>query len=183
MDISLAHLSSERHYMGSSNAGRYCTDRSTRPFLGRLPTREELEQWGRMRGVWLAHYLREQDVIGWVLEFDDAKQELERIEESIANANNRKPVSELETDEPTLASEAQAAEDSSASGTEVTDAHDDELAELQQRRDAALSRKREASRQLRMLGISPKAQGAILREYQRRESIRREKYLADRSAS
>jgi hypothetical protein len=191
MDALLAHLSSERHYMGSAAAGRYCTDRSVRPFMGQLPTADDLARRGACRDVWRARYLREQDVVGWVLEFADAKEALELLDARIAELEGAgdeavaTPTSEQgEPGTPDAGGsegvDGGARPEPAASGT-----GDDGQAMrvLMTSRADALARKREASRQLRMFGISPKAQAAILSESRRREETLRERYLAARESS
>ena len=78
MPKDITSLCSERHYMGSSSSGRYATDRSVRPCYERLPDPAALAQGRAARAAHHARYLREQDVVGWVLACERAKSELER---------------------------------------------------------------------------------------------------------
>ena len=144
----IASLCAERHYMGSSASGRYATDRNLRPSYERLLTPYERAHFSACRTANRTRYVREHDVLWWVAECEDAKAELEwcagllgRLETALAK------------DPQDLAEET---------GPAWTHA-DLEVARdlLQDLQAATLGRRKQASRELRLLGISPLAQAHI----------------------
>lgn len=150
-------LCAERHYMGSAASGRYATDRSVGPSYERPPAPEMLAHGAACSRARLTRYVRGQDVLWWVAECQDAKDELAWGAEKAAAL------------EALLEERA----DGRADRTDPEDPTDprrvaDALERLRTRMDAALARRREASRQLRLIGVSPKAQARIVAELRRR---------------
>lgn len=156
MPKDITSLCSERHYMGSSSSGRYATDRSVRPCYERLPDPAALAQGRAARAAHHARYLREQDVVGWVLACERAKSELERATELLDDLRRR------------IDAHAGADIPAGASGN-PSKAELEQAAELLQGHiDRTLARRREASRQLRLIGVSPQAQARVYAEVRRR---------------
>ena len=155
MPKDITSLCSERHYMGSSSSGRYATDRSVRPCYERLPDPAALAQGRAARAAHHARYLREQDVVGWVLACERAKSELERATELLDDLRRR------------IDAHAGAEAPGGASGN-PTKAELEQAAKLLQGHiDRTLARRREASRQLRLIGVSPQAQARVYAEVRR----------------
>lgn len=140
-------LCAERHYMGSAAAGRYTTDRGVGPSYERPPAPEMLAHGRACSHARLARYVREQDVLWWVADCQDAKDELAWGEERAELLEAARAQAETPADVARL---------------------DEALAELRARMDEALNRKREASRQLRLIGVSPKAQARLAAELRER---------------
>ncbi len=161
MPKDITSLCSERHYMGSSSSGRYATDRSVRPCYERLPDPAALAQGRAARAAHHARYLREQDVVGWVLACERAKSELERATELLDDLRRRidahagAEAPDGASDSPSKAELEQAAE------------------LLQGHIDRTLARRRDASRQLRLIGVSPQAQARVYAEVRRRSDRNR----------
>ena len=156
MPKDITSLCSERHYMGSSSSGRYATDRSVRPCYERLPDPAALAQGRAARAAHHARYLREQDVVGWVLACERAKSELERATGLLDDLRRR------------IDAHAGAEAPGGASGN-PTKAELEQAAKLLQGHiDRTLARRREASRQLRLIGVSPQAQARVYAEVRRR---------------
>lgn len=156
MPKDITSLCSERHYMGSSSSGRYATDRSVRPCYERLPDPAALAQGRAARAAHHARYLREQDVVGWVLACERAKSELERATGLLDDLQRR------------IDAHAGAEAPGGASGN-PSKAELEQAAELLQGHiDRTLARRREASRQLRLIGVSPQAQARVYAEVRRR---------------
>lgn len=145
----IAHLCSERHYVGSASSGRFSTDRDIRPSYDRIPGAYAHARAGLVKTAWYAKYLRDHDVVGWVLDHADAKLFLERGEVALQQLRA----------EQALASDA-------ASWNDLQK----QIDELEQRLAETLALRKEASRQLRLLGISPKEQARLLAEIERRLS-------------
>lgn len=161
MPKDITSLCSERHYMGSSSSGRYATDRSVRPCYERLPDPAALAQGRAARAAHHARYLREQDVVGWVLACERAKSELERATELLDDLRRRIDA-HAGADIPAGASD-------SPSKAEL-----EQAAELLQGHiDRTLARRRDASRQLRLIGVSPQAQARVYAEVRRRSDRNR----------
>lgn len=161
MPKDITSLCSERHYMGSSSSGRYATDRSVRPCYERLPDPAALAQGRAARAAHHARYLREQDVVGWVLACERAKSELERATELLDDLRRR------------IDAHAGADAPGGASGS-PSKAELEQAAELLQGHiDRTLARRREASRQLRLIGVSPQAQARVYAEVRRRSDRNR----------
>ena len=155
MPKDITSLCSERHYMGSSSSGRYATDRSVRPCYERLPDPAALAQGRAARAAHHARYLREQDVVGWVLACERAKSELERATGLLDDLRRR------------IDAHAGAEAPDGASGN-PTKAELEQAAKLLQGHiDRTLARRREASRQLRLIGVSPQAQARVYAEVRR----------------
>lgn len=155
MPKDITSLCSERHYMGSSSSGRYATDRSVRPCYERLPDPAALAQGRAARAAHHARYLREQDVVGWVLACERAKSELERATGLLDDLRRR------------IDAHAGAEAPGGASG-DPSKAELEQAAELLQGHiDRTLARRREASRQLRLIGVSPQAQARVYAEVRR----------------
>lgn len=156
MPKDITSLCSERHYMGSSSSGRYATDRSVRPCYERLPDPAALAQGRAARAAHHARYLREQNVVGWVLACERAKSELERATGLLDDLRRR------------IDAHAGAETPDGASGN-PSKAELEQAAELLQGHiDRTLARRREASRQLRLIGVSPQAQARVYAEVRRR---------------
>lgn len=151
-------LCPERHYLGSSASGRFSTDRSVRPCYVHLPTPEELARFAGMRTANRTRYLREQDALGWVLACEAARRTAERLQAQLdalpsdAGASANAACEAAVPSEPGLAGDPKTRE----------------LARLQARLEQAVARRKEASRQLRLMGVSPKAQARIFEEVRRR---------------
>lgn len=161
MPKDITSLCSERHYMGSSSSGRYATDRSVRPCYERLPDPAALAQGRAARAAHHARYLREQDVVGWVLACERAKSELERATGLLDDLRRR------------IDAHAGAEAPGGASGN-PSKAELEQAAELLQGHiDRTLARRREASRQLRLIGVSPQAQARVYAEVRRRSDRNR----------
>jgi|GEM_PF-2830408 len=159
MGRDISSLCAERHYMGSSSSGRYATDRNVRPSYDRLPTPQELERALACRIANRTRYVREYDALWWVAECEDAKAELA----AGAGLLDRLRVA-LDEDPADLADET---------GPAWTHADFEAAAELLEERQAAtLLRRKQASRELRLLGVSPKAQARIAAELRLRASKR-----------
>lgn len=229
MALSLSHMSSERHYTAGSASGRYRT-RGRHALPGSLPTAAERARWAGLSPVWRTQFLRQQEILDWIGQFEAAKTgiaslELEldalraqtaglleklRIEvcglAALRAPRTRKVEAGREPDTGTAGTDgttgtagtgcADAAED--AEDAEVTlrgapqagpepetpadgllqqrlsqaeqqcgqtrsqlASHVDQLELLEQRLHTAHAQKREASRQLRLIGISPLAQKEI----------------------
>lgn len=156
MPKDITSLCSERHYMGSSSSGRYATDRSVRPCYERLPDPAALAQGRACRAAHHARYLRGQNVVGWVLACERAKLELEHATGLLADLRER--IEAL--------AESAGTEDGPSKG-ELERA--EEL--LQGHVDRTLARRREASRQLRLIGVSPREQARIYAEACRRGAV------------
>lgn len=177
----LATLCSERHYMGSSSSGRYATDRSLRPSYERLPDPAVRMRGVKTRAAHHTRYLREQNVVGWVLACEQAKAELARCEKVMNNLQAL--LATLPAPDPTTAGGACAAAEGtavpqdtaaepparSADGTDRA-AVERAVAQVRARLDRALTRRKDASRQLRLIGISPKAQARIFAEVKQRSA-------------
>ena len=143
----IAHLCAERHFVGSASSGRFSTDRGVRPSYDRIPGAYAQARSGTEKTAWYARYLRDQGVLGWVLDHADAKAFLERGEAVRAELVRRRE----------------------AAGTaEAWDLAQQALDQLEVQLAEALAVRREASRQLRLLGVSPKEQAQILAELGRR---------------
>lgn len=188
MNNDIAHLSPERHYTaGSASAGRYATDPRRRPDMTRLPTQEDLARRKAARPAWQTRFLREQNVLGWVTQFDQARTLIEALRQEILQleAIADTPVADVDEkpadDEPTVdvlttgdvqATDEKPADSEKASATKPTDSKQttggERVAVLRARLVRAEDRKREASRQLRLLGISPRAQAILSQEIQER---------------
>ena len=172
-------LCAERHYMGSSSSGRYATDRGIAPSYDRLPDPELLARGTTCARARLTRYVREQDVLWWVAECQDAKDDLARDQELLARIE--RAASGLATGElarghaqngagPTVGAVG------AVDGEKTDGAARDQLEQrltaaadaLRAHMDQALRRRQEASRQLRLIGISPKAQARIVDELRRR---------------
>lgn len=144
----VSSLCAERHYMGSSSSGRYATDRNVRPSYDRLPTAEQLAHFAACKTANQTRYLRKHDALWWVAECEDAKTELEYgtgLLERLNAALNEDP--------------ADLAEETSGAWT-----HEDLQAAvelLEERLAATLIHRKRASRELRLLGVSPLAQAGI----------------------
>lgn len=161
MPKDITSLCSERHYMGSSSSGRYATDRSVRPCYERLPDPAALAQGRAARAAHHARYLREQDVVGWVLACERAKSELERATGLLDDLRRR------------IDAHAGAEAPGGASGN-PSKAELEQAAELLQGHiDRTLARRRDASRQLRLIGVSPQAQARVYAEVRRRSDRNR----------
>ena len=143
----IAHLCAERHYVGSASSGRFATDRGIRPSYDRIPGAYAHARAGLAKTAWYAKYLRDQDVVGWVLDHADAKLFIERGEALLEQ----------------LRSEQALACDPASWNTAQT-----HIDQLEARLAEALCMRKEASRQLRLLGVSPKEQAQILAEIERR---------------
>lgn len=143
----IAHLCAERHYVGSASSGRFATDRGVRPTYDRIPGAYANARSGIEKTAWYARYLRDQDVVGWVLDHADAKAFLDQGEKIMAELARRR--------------EAAATPEAWNAAQKAIDLLEPRLAE-------ALALRKEASRQLRLLGVSPKEQAQLLREIERR---------------
>ena len=144
----IAALCAERHYMGSSASGRYATDRNMHPSYERLLTLQERAHFTACRTANRTRYVREHDVLWWVVECEDAKAELARC------------TGLLERLGTALAEDPQdLAEETGAAWTRADLEAAREL--LQDLQAATLARRKQASHELRMLGISPLAQTRI----------------------
>ncbi len=143
----IAHLCAERHYVGSASSGRFATDRGVRPTYDRIPGAYVNARSGMTRTAWYARYLRDQDVVGWVLDHADAKAFLAQGETVMAELVRRRDA---------------------ATDPETWNAAQKAIDLLEPRLAEALNLRREASRQLRLLGVSPKEQALLLREIERR---------------
>lgn len=151
----ISSLCAERHYMGSSSSGRYATDRNLRPSYERLPLPQDLAHGAACRTANRTRYVRKHDVLWWVAECEDAKSELKRdadLLERLSVALQEDPADIAE-----LAAPAWTHQDLETAA-----------ALLEDRRAAALARRKQASRELRLLGVSPKAQARIAAELRRR---------------
>lgn len=157
MNNDIAHLSPERHYTaGAANAGRYATDPRRRSDMNRLPTPADLARRQAARPAWLARYLRQQDVLGWVARFDQARGEADALRQEVLRLEG---TAEGRADEEVVGD---------APGDAPVPAAGDRAAGVRARLVRAEDRKREASRQLRLMGISPRAQAAVSREMRKR---------------
>lgn len=164
----LATLCSERHYMGSSSSGRYATDRSLRPSYERLPDPAVRMRGVKARAAHHTRYLREQNVVGWVLACEQAKAELARYEKVMDGLQAL--LAALPAPDPAPADVTCAvAGEVAAAGTDRA-AVERAVAQVQARLDRALARRKDASRQLRLIGISPKAQARIFAEVRQRRA-------------
>lgn len=143
----IAHLCAERHYVGSASSGRFATDRGVRPAYDRIPGAYANARSGIEKTAWYARYLRDQDAVGWVLDHADAKAFLDKGEKVMAELARRR---------------------ATAATPEVWHAAQKAIDLLEPRLAEALALRKEASRQLRLLGVSPKEQAQILREIERR---------------
>lgn len=143
----IAHLCSERHYVGSSSSGRFATNRNARPAYDCIPGAYAFARSGATKTAWYARYLREQGAIGWVLDHADATSFLERGQQALDSLTKRRDA---------------------ASDTESHDAAQKSIDLLEARMAEATAVRKEASRQLRLLGVSPKEQAQILAETRRR---------------
>lgn len=143
----IAHLCAERHYVGSASSGRFATDRGVRPTYDRIPGAYVNARSGSARTAWYARYLRGQDVVGWVLDHADAKAFLAQGEKVMAELVRRRDA---------------------ATTPEGWDAAQKAIDLLEPKLAEALALRREASRQMRLLGVSPKEQAQLLREIERR---------------
>jgi hypothetical protein len=143
-------LCSERHYMGSSSSGRFSTDRDRRPDYEALPDYPTLMRRKQARAALRTRYLREQDVLGHTLDHYEAKRFL-------AWGEARATLLDSAREAAVQAGEARKAALAQAAATQLR-------AQLDEARDL----QREASRQLRLIGVSPKAQACILNEALRR---------------
>ena len=144
----IASLCAERHYMGSSASGRYATDRNLLPSYERLLTAQERAHFTACRTANRTRYVREHDVLWWVVECEDAKAELEWCAGLLGRI------------EPALAEDPQdLAEETEAAWTHADLEAAREL--LQDLQAATLARRKQASHELRMLGVSPLAQARI----------------------
>ena len=86
----IAHLCAERHYVGSASSGRFATDRGVRPAYDRIPGAYANARSGIEKTAWYARYLRDQDVVGWVLDHADAKAFLDKGEKVMAELARRR---------------------------------------------------------------------------------------------
>ncbi len=139
----IAHLCAERHYVGSASSGRFATDRGVRPTYDRVPGTYVHARMGVVKTAWYAKYLRDQDVLGWVLDHADAKAFLAQAEDVMAELVRRRDA---------------------AKSPEAWNAAQKAIDLLEPQLSEALSIKQEASRQLRLLGVSPKDQARLLHE-------------------
>lgn len=139
----IAHLCAERHYVGSASSGRFATDRGVRPTYDRVPGAYVHARMGAVKTAWYAKYLRNQDVLGWVLDHADAKAFLAQAEDVMAELVRRRDA---------------------AKSPEAWNAAQKAIDLLEPQLSEALSIKQEASRQLRLLGVSPKDQARLLHE-------------------
>lgn len=165
----VAPLSAERHYMGSAASGRYSTDRSVVPTYDRLPSYAQLRQRALARCAQHTRYLRQQDVVGHVLDHGEARAFLEWAAPRLADLEAALAAASAaeKTPRPCGAPAQGPAPLGPGVATVPAGARPEELeravASLRARMDDALAMKREASRQLRLIGISPQAQAHILR--------------------
>lgn len=143
----IAHLCAERHYVGSASSGRFSTDRGVAPSYDRIPGAYAHARAGIVKTAWYARYLRNQDVVGWVLDHADAKAFIERAQVALEHLHAQQE----------LAGNAAAWNDIQK-----------RIDLLEQRSAEALCMRKEASRQLRLLGVSPKDQARILAEIEQR---------------
>ena len=139
----IAHLCAERQYVGSASSGRFATDRGVRPTYDRVPGAYVHARMGVVKTAWYAKYLRDQDVLGWVLDHADAKAFLAQGENVMAELVRRRDA---------------------AKSSEAWNAAQKAIDLLEPQLSEALSIKQEASRQLRLLGVSPKDQARLLHE-------------------
>ena len=147
----IAALSSERHYMGSFTSGAYATNRDQRPDYDTRPSEETRARWQANELANRTRYLREQDVLGLVIDCHEAKEELALIDSKLSSLQEAVKQSEA------LQGSAE---------TPVREA----ITLLEARHAEALAARQALSSQLRSLGISPKEEAEIWRELTRREA-------------
>lgn len=147
----IAALSSERHYMGSFTSGAYATNRDLRPDYDTRPSEETRARWQANELANRTRYLREQDVLGLVIDCHEAKEELALIDAKLSGLQETAGQKDaLQGDEAASVREA--------------------ITLLEARHVEALAVRRALSSQLRSLGISPKEEAEIWRELTRREA-------------
>lgn len=146
-----ANLCTERHYMGSSSSGRYSTDRSEPPRYWHPPYPETVAQAKAARTAWMTRFLRKADVVWWVTDHAQACEDIAECDAAIE----------------TLAARIDSPAPDEAESPQMLATY---MGLVACKREMLLDRKREASRQLRLIGISPKEQALILRELRRREA-------------
>lgn len=147
----IAALSSERHYMGSFTSGAYATNRDLRPDYDTRPSEETRARWQANELANRTRYLREQDVLGLVIDCHEAKEELALIDAKLSGLQE-------------TAGQKDAPQGSEAAS--VLEA----ITLLEARHVEALAVRQALSSQLRSLGISPKEEAEIWRELTRREA-------------
>ena len=156
----MASLCAERHYMGSSSSGRYATDRNARPSYDRLLSAEERAGLAACRTANRTRYVREHDVLWWVVECEDAKAELAGIEALLERVRVA-----LGEDPGDLAEET--------AGAWTCGDFEAAVELLVERQAATLDRRKQASHELRMLGVSPKAAARIVARVRERAEARK----------
>lgn len=147
----IAALSSERHYMGSFTSGSFATDRNMRPDYDTRPSAETLARWEANEPANRTRYLRENDALGLVIDCREAKEELALIEVRLTSLQEELKRENHADDSKTLALR-------------------ETITLLEARRAQVLAVRQSLSSQLRSLGISPKQEAQIWREFTRRES-------------
>ncbi len=147
----IAALSSERHYMGSFTSGSFATDRNVRPDYDTRPNAETLARWEANEPANRARYLRENDALGLVIDCREAKEELALIDARLGALQEE------------LSREGHV-DDGKATALRET------VTLLEARRAQVLCDRQGLSSQLRSLGISPKQEAQIWREFTRREA-------------
>ena len=136
----IAALSSERHYMGSFTSGAYATNRDLRPDYDTRPSEETRARWQANELANRTRYLREQDVLGLVIDCHEAKEELALIDAKLSGLQET------------------AGQKDALQGNEAASVRE------------AIAVRQALSSQLRSLGISPKEEAEIWRELTRREA-------------
>lgn len=163
MPSTIAPLCSERHYTASAAHGRYATDRSAGPDYVRVPDEETLGRWAACRFANHARYLREQDVVGLVMDCEDAYREQQALSVRLEHVHEAMVATDL-TEEPELYGQLQ-----------------DAALQLNALAEQALARRRRIAGTLRAVGISPQDQARIRAEIARR-SARARTRAADSAA-
>ena len=143
-------LTSERHYMGTSSAGKFATEGTELPRYDRRPTAAERRRMLACSPAYHARYLREQNVAALAVTCQAAKRQLE------AGAARM---------ERLVAALAKAREEGDA---KLVDELEQTRALLEEHLDDTLQRRRRASQQLRVFGIDPQQEAAIADEFLRR---------------
>ena len=135
--------------MGSSSGGRFSTDRSDRRVVWHPPYPEVLKQSRAARTARMTRYLRGQDALWWVADCEQAKSDIaacDRITHALG----------MRAADPACAEPERNRVDAV-------------LARLERARAILVERKREASHQLRLIGISPLEQAQIRDELVRQQ--------------
>lgn len=138
----VGHISSERHYMGATSNGRYSTRGTRHPDYTHVRTADEARRLRACAPAWKARLYRDARVVGMVIDCADAKREVCALAEQLDELRERRR--RACGDEAVRLTAAIA---------RVTRAYDD-----------ALAYRRESSRQLRLVDVSPRDEAAILRE-------------------